>query len=360
MPATAAMLRNIANAALDYYERDGGMIEQNRQARPMYDAFYRQKKKFPGGQGEIRFNVSGNYVTKFQGYEYNDKVGYKNPTKLKQAAIPWKELHAGIDMSLTELKHDGITFTDTSDASGEPVRLTGREQTAISSIMEDKMTDLSEGSARDFAEILILDGSTDAKKPIGLTAFLPLNPSVGVIEGIDRAANPWWRPRAVTSLYSSYDPTSPGAIAANATNQTATRILRAEMRQLSRYGSKPTAAYAGADALEALEVEITDKVTYSEEGFFKQKNELGSFDVFMRGVGKIMYDPTLDDLDLSDNLFLVDHSRIKLYCMDGEDMKRHYPARQADEYVLQIGLTWTGALVARKMNSSGRYQITKP
>jgi hypothetical protein len=43
--------------------------------------------------------------------------------------------------------------------------------------------------------------------------------------------------------------------------------------------------------------------------------------------------------------------------MEGEDMKKHNPARPADKYVLYRAQTWTGGLVCRQRNTSGVYSI---
>ena len=100
MPFTAQELDNIASAALDYYIK-GPAMAQSIQARPLYDALKGKGKTFPGGKESIRRNVKGSYTTAFQGYEHDDTVSYNNPANMKQSDFPWKELHAGISMTLT-------------------------------------------------------------------------------------------------------------------------------------------------------------------------------------------------------------------------------------------------------------------
>ena len=41
----------------------------------------------------------------------------------------------------------------------------------------------------------------------------------------------------------------------------------------------------------------------------------------MRGIGKIQYDPTLDDESLSNYCYMIDTRHLMLKVMDGEDMK---------------------------------------
>src|SRR4051812_41661730 len=111
MPFTAQELDNIASAALDFYLK-GPAMAQSIQDRPLYNALKAAQKTFPGGKEFIRANVKGDYTTSFQGYEHDDSVSYSNPANLKQLNYPWKELHAGISMTLTELKKDGISVVD--------------------------------------------------------------------------------------------------------------------------------------------------------------------------------------------------------------------------------------------------------
>jgi hypothetical protein len=44
--------------------------------------------------------------------------------------------------------------------------------------------------------------------------------------------------------------------------------------------------------------------------------------------------------------------------MEGEDMKKHYPARPHDQYVIFQGVTWTGAMIVNQMNCHGVYQAS--
>jgi hypothetical protein len=43
--------------------------------------------------------------------------------------------------------------------------------------------------------------------------------------------------------------------------------------------------------------------------------------------------------------------------IQGEDMKRHFPARPENKYVFFRGLTYMGGLVCTKRNAQGVYSI---
>lgn len=348
MAFTAAELQNIANAALDFYIK-GPAMAQSIQKRPAYDAFRRAQKTFPGGKESIRRNVKGEYTTAFTGYEHDDTVTYSNPANIKQTDFPWKEMHAGISVTHTELKKDGISVVDTNGE--QTTQHSEREKTAITNLLEDKLDDMAEGSARSFNETIWQDGTQDAKVFPGIQSIILPTATVatGTTGGIDRAANSWWRNRALTGA---------SKITASAANQTLTKALRAEVRQLGRYGGRPSLLLAGSDFLEGLELEVSEKGIYTQEGFTKAgSTDIGMADIRMRGVGQFMYDPTLDDLGLSKFCYFIDPRHLYLMVMEDEDMKQHSPARPADKYVLYRGMTWTGGMVADQLNCHGVYEI---
>lgn len=347
MPFTAQELSNIANAALDFYIK-GPAMSQSIQEKPTLAAFKAKQKTFPGGKSDIRKNVKGVYSSSFTGYSHDDTVGYVNPANIKQVNYPWKEIHSGISITHTELKADGISVVDST--TGETTsQHSGREMTAITNLLDDKLEDLSEGSARSFNEMLWRDGSQDSKVFPGILSIITPTPTVGVKGGIDSATNTWWRNRARAGG---------SKITASAANQTLTKTLRSEARQLRRYGGRPSLLPAGSGFIDALELEVHEKGVYTQEGFIKAgATEIGMADIRMRGVGQFYYDPTLDDLGLSKVCLFIDPSKIYLEVMEGEDMKTHAPARPADKYVLYRGITWTGGLVADMLNCHGYYEV---
>lgn len=346
MPFTIQQLDNIANAALDFYIK-GDPLSQVIQDKPLLQALKSGQKTFPGGKGEIKGNVKADYTTAFVGYSHDDTVSYANPANMKQFTYPWKELHAGISLTLTELKIDGISVTDSTTGEGTSNH-SQRDLTVISGLLADKLEDMDEGMARSFNSIGWLDGTQSAKVFAGLTYFVADDPTTGVVGGIDRATNAWWRNRSLVGA---------NKITSSPANQTLTKKLRSEVRQLRRYGGRPNLVLAGSGFIDKLEAEIAEKGIYTQEGFANNgATEIGMADISMRGVGKVQYDPTLDDLGRSNFCYFLDTRHLTLYVMDGEDMKKHSPARPPEKYVLYRGVTWTGALVGRKMNAHGVYE----
>jgi hypothetical protein len=348
MAFSALELANIANAALDFHIK-GPAFAQSIQDKPLLKAFEGNKKSFPGGKGNITIPVKGDYTTAIAGYTHNDTVSYANPANIKRVVYPWKEIHAGITVTLTELKNDGISVVDS--AQGKNVsEHSDREVTALTNLLEDKLDDMTEGWSRSFNEMLWRDGSASSTVVPGLLSFLTDAPAVGTTGGIDRATTAWWRHRALVGT---------NKITASATNQTLSKTLRKEVRQLRRYAKNPNyLLLAGSLFLDALEVEVSEKGVYTMTGFANNgKNDIGLSDISMRGVGSFQYDPTLDDLGFSKRAYFIDLNAIQLMPMEGEDKKTHNPARPFNQYTLYRAMTWTGGMVARQLNSSGVYEV---
>ena len=348
MAFTQGELDNIANAALDFYVR-GPAFAQTIQEKPLLNAMLAKQGTFPGGKGEISIPVQFDFdQSSFQGYTHNDTVSYTNPANIKRAAYPWKELHAGISLTLTELKHDGISVAD-SLHSKSTKNHSQRDLTVLTGLLDNKLADMAESWSRSFDEMLHADGSQDALEVPGIAHLIAAAPATGVVGGIDRATVPFWRNRAATGG---------DAITPSAQNQTLTKFLRAELRQLRRYGGGNHLVVAGSAFLEALEEEIHEKGVYTQQGFAKGDNDIGMSDITMRGAGRFIYDPTLDDMNLEKRCYFIDMKNVGLKVMEGEDRKTHAPARPADQYVLYRALTWTGGLTARQLNGCGVYDIT--
>lgn len=347
MAFTAGELANIANAALDFYIKSPALA-QTIQKRPLMDALLRNKKTFPGGKGSISLPVKGDYTTTIQGYTHNDTVTYANPANLKRAVFPWKELHAGISLTLTELKIDGVSVVD-STTGAKTSEHSQRELTALTSLLEDKLDDLFEGWARGFDRMLHLDGTQDNKVVPGIKAFVTDDPTVGTVAGIDRATIAWWRNRAAVGT---------AKITASAANQTLTKFLRKELRQLVRYGARPNLVICGSSFIEALELEVAEKGIYTQQGFVKSgTTDIGLAQISMTGLGEFTYDPTLDDMGDSKRAYVLDTRHVRPWIMEGEDMKQHNPARPEDQYVLYRAITWTGGLACDQMNGNAVYEV---
>lgn len=355
MAFTQAELDNIANAAIDFHLR-GPALSQLLQDRPLYDAMRRSQKTFPGGKELITKNVKAAYTTTVAGFTHNDTVSYANPANLKKVSYPWREHHAGISLTLTELKHDGISVVD-STTSASTRDHSDVEMTRITGLLQDKLEDMTEGWARSFDALLHADGTGDAKALAGLSLLVAANPRTGTVGGINRATagNEWWRNRAYTAAHLAGGGTGFGAI--NTATTSLALTMHKEMRQLRRYGGRPSLVIAGSDFLDALAAELLSKGVYTQQGWTSSgATDISIADIQYKGL-KFQYDPQLDDLSLAKRCYVLDTRHLFPYVMEGEDMKRHSPARPATQYVMYRAVTWTGNLFMDKANCHGVYDI---
>lgn len=344
MPFTAQELANVVNATIDFHERNQP-VSQIKQARPLLDDLMKGKKPFPGGTEYITGAVKGAYSSSFVGYEHDDEQAYVNPANIKRYQAKWYELGAGIQFSGTELKKNGISVVDSTTGKSTSAH-SQRELIALCDLVEDKMEDLTEGPMRSLAEICWRDGTQDSKVFPGVTSFITTSPSTGTTFGVDRVANSWWRNRSTQ-----------GIDASTAANLNVTNTLQKEIRQLRRYGAPRHKMYAGSDFLDAWEKELRSKGNFTLDGWAKQGSiDASMADIALKGV-LCQYDPLLDDLSLSKHCFVLDLGAIMLRPMEGEEFKDHNPARPPEKYVYYRARTWTGALIAKQLNTSGRYSI---
>jgi hypothetical protein len=346
MAFTAQELANIANAAIDFHFQKGKVFSQTIQDRPLLGKMISKQKTFPGGKDNITVRAKGDYTTTIMGYEHDDTVSYSNPANIKTATYPWKEIHSGINVTMTELKKDGISVSDSANGKGTSNH-SSREMTMLANLLEDKLEDMSEGTARGMNDMFWQDGTQDSKQVPGLRSFILDDPtSATVVAGIDQSASTWWRNRASLAINAS-----------TPSNQNLVTELQSEFRQLRRYGGKPDLFLAGSDFIEALEGEIRNKGNYSDTGFMNNgKNDAGMADLAFKGLA-IAYDPTLDDDGLAKYGYVLDSKTICPMVMEGEDMKQHNPARPEDKYVIYRAVTWTGGLICKQRNANGVYSI---
>ena len=354
MPFTAQEVANITAAALDFHMDQGKVDSQTIQDKPLLAAMREKEKSFPSGKDSITIRVKGEYTTTNQGFEHDDTVDYANPANIKTGNYPWKLLHAGISFSMHELAKDGISVVD-SETGSQTTEHTGREKTALANLLEDKLEDMQEGSDRDSELMYWRDGTSDPKKIPGVRSFILDNPAAaGLVGGLDPIVNTWWRNRARTA--SSAD----GAInAGTPANQVLVQTLQKEMRQLRRYGSPQHKVFAGSDFMDAFEQELRSKGNYTLDGWSKGGNgviDASVADLAFKGL-RIQYCPTLDDEGLAKYSYWLDMKSIVPMYMEGENWKKHAPARPYDKYVFYRAKTYIGGLVCKRRNTSGVYAI---
>lgn len=355
MPFTAAEIENAANAAIDYHAERGTLWSSGIQNKPLFAAMWDKSKPFPGGKGLVTERVTGSYDDDFvQGFESDDDVDYDNPTGIKTASMPYRLHHSGIKFTMHELIIDGISVTETSNGGSTSMH-SEREMTALTGLLEHKVEFQQESNAKSYNKLMWLPGTADPKKFAGIQNFIVDNPTASTyVAGIDPVANTWWRNRARTVTSTG------GAInAATPANQVLVQVLQNEFRQLRRYGDPKHLWLGGSDFLDAFEAELRAKGNYTLTGWAKsdgQTIDASVADVSFKGV-TLKYDPTLDDLGLAKYSYVIDTKAIRMRHVEGEQMKKHSPARPENRYVFYRANTFVGCMTCRQRNTSGVYAI---
>jgi hypothetical protein len=339
---------DLANALLDHYER-GRTLEQSTQDKPLLRVLMENKKEFAAGKTYISDPVQGTFMSDtpgfLQGYSEDDALTFNTAANILRAQYPWKEVAANLIITHTELKKDGITI---SDGQSESMH-SGRELDILTDVLENRIQDFNESYDRTLNLMLWQDGTADAKKVPGVLSILTDTPATGTTGGLNRATYWWWQHRALVGS---------NKITASATNQTLSRRLRSELRQLRRYQGKPTVALCGSAFIDALELEVAEKGVYTQEGFAKEgTNDMGMAKIRMRGLGTFEYDPTLDDLGLSKRCYVLDTRRLQLRPMAQESNKISTPERPYQYMVFLHTKTWTGGLTCNHLNANGVYEV---
>lgn len=355
MAFTADEIANISNSALEFYIDKGKVHAQNIQNKPLLKAFQSRAGSFNGGNEYVSLGIkSGQGGLTLSGYTGDDQVSYGTLGNVKRVRWAWKEHHMGYKLTMTEMKIDGIDVTE-SGADQSTSNMSGREEHVLANILENKNEDMGEDYNNSLNSLLHGDGSADSKALAGIGSFILENPDVGSTGGVSRVANSWWRNRALTT-------TGGGVITASATAGGALiTALDKEFRQLGRYagGIDNVQMFAGSDFIDAYKMELRSNGYYSMDMAKDSGAPDGSMKDPTHGGKQIIYDPWYDDNGKSKFMHAIDMGKngIRLLYMDGQRLKRHHPARPYDRYVMYNGITMTGVMVAKRLNSSGVYEI---
>jgi hypothetical protein len=360
MPFTPDEIANINTSTLETNIDKGKVWKQDVKNKPMLQRFNAKAGKFVGGRENVAFAVGSGYGGgALAGYTGDDQLSYYNPTGTKRVRFPWKEHFIGTQVTMTELKTDGIDVIENgSDQSTS--EMSGREAQALANLLDEKNEKLNADYALSLDNLVHGDGSADAKALAGIQAFILAVPNAGSTGGLSRIANSWWQNRAATAAYGAAG--GQGAITSNTANGGALiEFLEKEDRQLAMFaqGSTDIVRFAGSDFIAAYQKELRANGNYTMNGWqggAKADGKMGDPDWDGK---QIIYDPTLDALGFQKRMYAIDMGRtgIRLLYMDGQRMKKHNPARPYDRMVMYNGLSMTGVVVAKQLNTSGVYDI---
>ena len=333
MAIDTSVANDIANAVLDFFVRSPAMA-QTTQDKPLLAALKSSQKTFPAGKTYVSEPVKGTYMNTvagfFQGYSEDTQLVFTQAQNILQAQYAWKEVHAGLIITWTELKKDGITVRDHNTTTDH-----GTELTRLVGLLEDRLLDYAESWARSKNQMFWADGTQDTNQVPGVQAILP--DTYGTVGGLSQATYAFWKHLRVPDI----------AVEPNTSNLIET--IRATVIQLRRYGGRPNKALCGSAFLAGLRQEIQAKGLFTQQGFSKSQ-DIGMGSISIPEIGTFEYDPTLDDIGRSKTCYVMDMRRLRLRPMEGEDDKTLKPERPYDYMVFLKSMTWTGALASNQQN----------
>lgn len=369
MTITYSTANDIANLSLEHHLR-GLAKGQTTEDKPLLRILKQNQKTFGGGGGSDHYiarNVRGKYMVDtagfLQGITGTDTLVFKQSENVIKARYRWYEQAVNLVVTETELKEGGVTVVD--DMRATP--MSRNDIAVVTNILQERVGDFMESYARAQNLMFWQDGSTDAKHTPGILSIITDTGLGDTVGGIDssNADYDWWhnRCRVGTRAYTTgtgmnevTSPTGP-KIVPSKSEQTLTRFLRGEKRQLRRYGGKPSVILAGSGFIEALEYELEVKGQYTETGFSAKQTDIGIADISLKGLGTFVYDPTLDNLGLSKRCYIWDPAAIIRMPMEGNADKMRSPTRPADRLVFLKTITDTSALVCWQRNCNGVYEV---
>lgn len=340
-----SVVTDLANLALDYHIR-GQALWQTVQNKPLYSFLVAGKETFPGGKQYITTPIQGNKMSDsgsfIQGFNEDTSVNFYQSSGVLRPQAAWKEIHAGLVITFTELKKDGIIVTDGEQRTSEA---TDVGLTRLTAILKQRLADYTESWRTGFNAMLWNDGTQDSLQVPGVLSLLLEDPTTGTVAGLAQATYPFWRSRVKLNL------------AASPVNQTLTKFFRNELIQLKRFDGQPNKALCGSGFWDSLMQEVSEKGQYTITGFNKN-TDFGVQNISLAGLGTFEYDPTLDQLGLAKDCFVFDSRRLKLMPMEGGEDQMMDPARPYQYMLMLKSMLWTGGLIPSQLNAMGRYRVT--
>ena len=338
--------QDLINTTLIAYER-ADVIWQTIADKPLMKALKSKEKSFASGQQTISIAVQGTKMSDttgfIQGYQNDDELVFNQSQNALRVSVPWKEIHAGLIITFTELKVDGITVSQNKTFSQH----SKSELNQLLSLAKNRKDDYNESWATGFNQMLYLDGSQDGKQVPGIQSIITDTPNTGTTCGLSRAAYPWWRHIAAVGS---------NRIVSSKGDQTLSQYIRDLKVQLMLFGGRPDKIICGSGALSALQREVSDKGVYTQTGFVKGVN-VGIGTLSIAGIGDVEFDPTMDLIGWGKRILIFDSRRLLLKPMEGESDRTLMPERPYNYMVWMMSKTWTGGLICTQLNANAIIEV---
>lgn len=347
MNLTASELDALMNTTLPYYVKKN-VFRQANQSTPALKIMRDKKKTFPGGEGmKLVGTAAMEHTAQWEIFSGEDQLHFEDMNNKKLFTYEGVENHMGLKIPYSAIKAAGFQITDDNTKGSMSFKKASESDAIrITDFLKGKFDEMDFSGEQSFSLDRIWSNGSNGF--LGLPALISLTPTTGVTGGISRSANPKWRNRALVGA---------SKITASAANQTLSITIREEIRLLRVNGGNPSAIFCGNKAYKAFEIEVQAKGNYTMTGFKNGPTDIGLDGIKIAGLPPIIHEPALDDLGMDHYFYIVDVDAIGLTMLEGDDMQIHMPARPYDRMAGYKSITWTGMIVANKLNSSGVYEV---
>lgn len=348
MPFTAEQLSYAGKAAMDHQMRTGPEDLYNTD-RPFLKRMNRTKKSFPGAKQYIVEKLRIANDSNFQWFAPDGQVSYNRKRTLEDANFGWGSAHDGFALTEEELLANFITVTDDRDSAP-----TTDEFEQFVNLIDENTETLMLGFDEKFDLELHRDGTQDVEGIIGLDAVVAIDPTAGVLGGIDRsvAANAYWR----------------NQVSLDVTEANLVQELETMWRQCMRVGGfQPNFILAGSTFIDSYKVvadtTINRQIVVTGKGGTDMDIAINAINY--KGV-PIIWDPVFYDLDVADSpaqqwesrCYFLNTRFLTLRPAEGQDMIVRRPPRAYDRYTHYWGLTWRGGLTTKRPAAMGVLTVT--
>lgn len=339
MPIAQADIDKAAKSALNNYLKNDP-IDQIVTEQPLRALLVAGKKTFPGAKQYIVEQLRKDYGSNLQAYRMDATVTYNSRDPLAQAEYPWTNYHDGFGMTEDEMRMNGIVLTDDRESKASDA-----EAIQLTNMLKEYYEDLRLGAQANFDVKLHLDGTAAADDIVGLDALIATNPLTGIVGGIDRATNPWWRNYAKTAI-----------VAANVVQE-----MDVAWRECTKHGGMPTHILCGSAFLDNYRKNAKDEI----QRHVIITGQTKTLDPSVSGLAynnvPLVWDPTFDNLDAvyapaipwAKRCYFINSKHLTLRPADGGEWIARHPKRPAEKYVHYRAVTWTGGMTMNRANAHG-------
>lgn len=344
MPFTAEQIGYATRHAINYH-LENEPIDNVNVDRPLIKKLMSKLQEYAGGLQYVTEQLRYSNDSNFQSYFGDQQVTYNRKRTLEQSKFTWGSFHDGFGLNEDELTQNGIIMTD--DRSAVP---SDAEKVQLSNLLEENSQTLKLGFQEGMDLMLHRDGTQSATDIPGLDHVIALDPTIGVVGGIDAATNAWWRNYAKLNI----DTATPGTLI---------QEMEVAWRRCIRLGGQlPDFILMGGKFLDAYrkdaKSEIDRQIIVQGKKGVMMDAAVGNgveTGLFFKGV-PIIWDPVFELLDNLDapaqewekRCYFINTRHLKLRPIKGHWMVPRKPPRVYDRYVHYSALTAKAAFTTGK------------